>query len=126
QRRVAMAGGYVAQNLIIGAVFTDDHEHMLDRRRIADLGREGNWFGLRVATRGRLDILDQIPVVVLGNLLRHPLQGRVTGDGDDADGAIVLVRVVVADAIVALERIPRADAFVVGNDERVIGLVQHD
>ena len=34
--------------------------------------------------------------------------------------------VVAADAVVALERMTRADALVVGNEEHVIGRVQHD
>ena len=68
----------------------------------------------------------QIPVVVLENLSRHRLQGLGIRHGDDADGAVVLVSVVVADAVVALERITRADALVVGDDEHVIGRVQHD
>ena len=37
---VAIAAGHVAQHLIVGAVFTDDHEHVLDQRRIADLCRD--------------------------------------------------------------------------------------
>ena len=68
QRGVAIAGGHVAQDLIIGTVFTDDQEHVLDQRRIADLGRDCDRRGMRVATASRLDILRQIPVVVLENL----------------------------------------------------------
>ena len=98
---------------------------MLDQRRIADLGRDCDRLRLRVATAGRRDISRQIPVVVVDNLLRHPLQGPAKRNGDDADGAVILVSIVVADAVVAFVRKTRADALVIGNDERVIVLVQH-
>ncbi len=56
QGRVAIAGGYVAQDLIVGAVFTNDHEHVLDWRRITDPLRDCMRRVMRVAPRGRLDI----------------------------------------------------------------------
>ena len=82
QRGVAIAGGHVAQNLIIGAVFTDDQEHVLDQRRIADLRRDCDRLGVRAATGGRLDVLRQIPVVVLENLRSSsPPRSRLFGTG---------------------------------------------
>ena len=126
QRRVAIAGGHVAQDLIIGAVFTDDQEHMLNQRRIADLRWDCDRLDMRVAAGGRVDILNQVPVIVLEDLARHRLQGPAVRHGNDAYGAIILVGIVVGDAVVGLERITRADALVVGNDKHVSGLVQHD
>ncbi len=38
QRRVAVASGHVAEDLVVGAILLDDVEHVLDRRRVADLG----------------------------------------------------------------------------------------
>ena len=55
QGGVAVAAGHVAQDLIVGAVFTDDHEDVLDQRRIADLGRDRNRRGIRIATGGSRD-----------------------------------------------------------------------
>ena len=72
QRAVAIAGGHVAQNLIVGAVFTNDEEHVLDQRRIADLVRKCDRLRiLGASSSGRLDIFRQIPVVVLEDLRRH-------------------------------------------------------
>ena len=105
QGGVAIAAGHVAQDLIVGAVFTDDHEHVLDQRRIADLRRDCNRRGSRVAAGGRPDILRQIPVVVLEDLLRHRRQGRAVRNGNDADGAKVLVGVEVAHAVLVCVRI---------------------
>ena len=41
QRRVAVAPGHVAEDLVVRAILLDDVEHMLDRRRVAHLGRDG-------------------------------------------------------------------------------------
>ena len=118
QRRVAIAGSHVAQNLIVRSVFADDQEHVLNQRRIADLGRDGNWLSILGATGCRLDILRQIPVVILENLFAViNSNGPGTRQGNDADGAIVLVGIVASDTVVGLEGITRADAFVVGYDE---------
>jgi len=48
--RVAIAGSHIAQDLIVCAVFTDDQEHVLDRRRIAEAGRDRLRFGIPFAT----------------------------------------------------------------------------
>ena len=98
---------------------------MLDQGRIADFGRNGDRLRPRAAAGGGLDVLRQIPVVVLEHLRRHRFQGHAVRHRDYADGAVVLVGVVAGDAIVGLERIARADALVVRNDQHVVGLVQH-
>ena len=41
ERRVAVALRQVAQDLIVGAVLANDVEDVLDRRRVADLARNG-------------------------------------------------------------------------------------
>ncbi len=102
---------------------------MLDQRWIADLFRQGDRRFGRAATGGRLDILCQIPVVVVVHLLRRRCQGtglRQGEQGNDADRAVVLVRVVVGDFVVSLKRVEGAYALVVGNDELLVDLVEHD
>ena len=58
-------------------------------------------------------------MVVLVDLFGHRFQSIVTRHGDDADGAVVLVRVIAGDAVVGFERIARTDALVVRHDEHV-------
>src|ERR1019366_8826313 len=45
--------------------------------------------------------------------------------GNDADGPLVLVRVVAGDAPRAAQGIARADALVVGNEQRVVHRIEH-
>src|SRR5271165_7525450 len=52
----AVAAGHVAQDLIVGAIFTNDHEDVLDLRGSANLFRDGDRRGNRAAARGRIDI----------------------------------------------------------------------
>ena len=68
--RVAIAARNIAQDLIVGAVFTNDHEYVLDQRRIADLLRDSDRLGMRAAASGSLDIPRQVPVVVQVDLIR--------------------------------------------------------
>ena len=105
-------------HLIVGAVFADDQEHVLDQRRIADLGRERDRWTPRAAPAGRRNILRQIPVVVGVDLSCHRRQLRGIRKLDDTDGAVVLMRVVAGDTIIGLGRETRADALVVGDDHR--------
>ena len=139
QGRVAIAFCDVAKHLVVGAVFTDDQEHVFDLRRIADPLRDYRRLGRRVAARCRPDILRQIPVVVLEDLPGHPHQGVVIRHRDDADGAKVLVGVKAGHAIVTCIRIfsrfrrrrrcPEArcaDAFVVGNEQHPVHRVKHN
>ena len=57
QRRVAVAARHVAEDLVVGPILLDDVEHVLDRRRLADLGRNGGFLGVggvgRAACRNR-------------------------------------------------------------------------
>ena len=139
QRGVAVAADHVAQDLIIGAVFTDDHEDVLDHRRIADPCRDCDRRRSRFATGGGQDILCQIPVVVHVHLGRHHRQGQAVRNGNDVDGAEVLVGVEVVHAeffsVRIFGRIGRrgchaeargADALVVGNEQIAVRRVQHD
>ena len=50
QRRVAVALGHVAVDLVVGPVLLDQQEHVLDGRRVTDaLGNgDGAWSGLPV------------------------------------------------------------------------------
>ena len=139
QGRVAVAAGYVAQDLIVGAVFTDDHKDVLDLGRSADPLRDRERRGSRLATGGREDVLRQIPVVVLKHLLRQHAQVAGRRNRDDAYGAKVLVRVEVSHAmggsvgvLRGLRRWRRhrkargADALVVCHQQRAIRSVQHN
>ena len=140
QGGVAVAGSHVAQDLIVGAVFTDDQEDVLDQRRGTDLARDRDRRGSAQATGGRFDIGREIPVVVLGDLRRISRQGRArNGNGNDAHGAEVLVGVQVGRAefigVRIFESIRRrwcyavargADALVVGNEQLTIRRVEHD
>src|SRR5579871_3318546 len=124
QRRVAVARSYVSQDLIIGAIFANDHEYVFDQRRIANLLRDRNRLGIWSASGSGADILRQIPVIVLENLSGHRRQSSAIGHRDDADSTVVLVSIVVRDVVIGLKRITRPDAFVVGNDEHVFLFVE--
>ncbi len=120
QRGIAVAGGHVAEHLVVGAVLADNQEHVLDQRRLADMRRDRDRGGIRVRGAGRGDVGLQVPVVVLAHLLGEGLELRgELGQRDQADGAVVLVGVVAGDAVVGLKRVARADALVVGDDELV-------
>jgi hypothetical protein len=83
-----VTGRHVPKDLIVGAVFADDQEQMLDQRGIADLGRDGDRSDRLAATAGGLDILRQIPVVVLEDLDRHRRQRQLVRQQDDTDSAV--------------------------------------
>ena len=91
QRRVAVALGHVAENLVIGSVFLDDVDDMLDRRRLAmALGhRPRGGIGARRLESGQGERL----AVVLGHLAGVSLEPLGGGRQDDRDRAEVVVRV---------------------------------
>src|SRR5208337_2095773 len=139
QRGVAIAANHVAQDLIVRAVFTDDHEHVLDLRRIADLFGDCARLGPRIPAGGTKDILKQVPVVVLVDLIRHCPKHRALWHRNDTGGAKVLVRVEGVYAVIFSVRIfgsirrrgrhveaRGAEALVVGNEQRVVRRVQHN
>ena len=61
---VTIAAGYVSQDLVVGTVFTDDDEDVLDLRRSADSLRDGEGFGTGFAAGRREDVSCEIPVVI--------------------------------------------------------------
>ncbi len=139
QSGIAVAAGYVAQHLIVGAIFPDDDEDVLDLRRSADPLRDGKRLGVRLASGGRVDVLCKIPMVVLEYLLRQRAQRTGGGYGNNADRAQVLVRVEADDAMsfsVGVFRCLRrrrrhgkarcANALIVCDYERVLRGIQHD
>ena len=100
QGGVAVAADYVAQDLIVGAVFTDDQEHVLNLRGRADLGRDCHRRSILAATFGGLDIFREIPVVVLSDLRGQRRQVRQR-KGNNVHRAEVLVGVEVVHAELA-------------------------
>ena len=102
QGGIAIAGAYISEDLIVGAILTNDDENVLDLGWSADLFRDCEWLGVLGASGSRVDILRQIPVVVGEHLLRQSRQGRGgrIRQGDDAHGAKVLVGVEVVHAMV--------------------------
>src|SRR5258708_25598353 len=93
QRGVAIARRYIAEHLIVGAVFADGEEDMLDQRWIANPGRDGDRFLKTAAAARGLDILPPVPVVVLIHLLGPRLQRLPIRQRHDAYVAVVLAAV---------------------------------
>ena len=139
QRGIAISACHVAQHLIVGAVFTDDQEDVLDFRGIADPLRDYDRPVMRVAAGGTPDILRQIPVIILEDPLRHCSKGLATWHRDDADSPKVLVCVEVGHAKILFvgifgrtrwrrchSKARGADALVVGHKQHVVHRVQHN
>ena len=82
QRRIAVAARHVAEDLIVGAILLDDVQHILDRRRLADLGRNGRLLGVGGVGEQLVGIR-----AVLVDRLGIRGQGLVVGDGNDRQRA---------------------------------------
>ena len=96
--RSALSVLHVAEHLVIGAVFLDDVEHVLDRARVADLGRDG----AVARNRGGVELGGMIWGIEadLAGISRHLLR---IGFGDEGDRALEgLTRMIKGHAIVQL------------------------
>ena len=121
-RRLAIDTGDVAQLLVIGTVLPDDHDHVLDRRAPAEMGRDDVRRGVVVALVDRLDL---VPVVVGEDRLGVLPELTVMRHRERRHAAGVVVRVVVGGRGRVITLVDRrlgalgADALVVGHDDRV-------
>ena len=78
--RIAVAFLHVAEDLVVGAVFLDDVDDVLDRRRLADLG------GDRVARRGARSAARRSDRLAAAGCTRRPFANKPPSAGAPAWG----------------------------------------
>ena len=94
QRRIAIGLRHVPQNLVVGAVFLDDQEDMLDERWLADMLWYRHRLGVLVnELRCHFDIGCQVPMIVGNHLLGVTSQLIRIEQRDQVDHAGILMGV---------------------------------
>ena len=122
QARVAVALGHVAVHLVVGAVLLDQHEDVLDRRRVTDARRDRH--GPGPAAPGILRVVPA-PAVLGKDRIGVPGDVPVARKGEAGEGGGGAVRAVTHrdnGALTLVERERRAarvDAAGVGDDDLV-------
>ena len=116
ERRVAVALGQIAEHLVVGAVLLDDIDDVLEDARLADALGHGP--GRLVRARGQFGFLQQTVAEVVQRRLGQARQFPLVRHRHQRQGAEILMRVVF-DGLAGLEVFGGADAFDVGDAERL-------
>jgi len=123
QRRIAVALGDIAQNLIVGPVLLDDVDHVLEHGRLAHPLGDGP--GRLVGSgRPRGFLQKWIPVVVQ-HPTRHRGQFLFRWDRNERQRPVVLMRVVLVRSLL-LEAVGQADPLDVRHGQAATGSVVRD